>query len=210
MLKLIKMDLKLIFNYKYRLSKVLFGIFLLYLVTMSVDLMSTMLLFVPIMLVLASSFEFDGKESVLKYYSLIQSLPINRWEYVISKYFSIIIKHIILMAYFIIMFKFLEFLGFNGSYFLDIIRMREFTIACLLSYLVGIPIMFIFFGTGRLFSVYFIGQRITYIFNNFEGSGTFSYIFENADNMKSVYMIILTGLVSILISIFSYKRRDFK
>lgn len=87
MLKLLKMDLKLLIADKHSLFRGMIFLFILFVFAMAIDIMNIILLFVPIMLVMFSSFEINVKESVARNYSMIQSLPVKRWEYVISKYY---------------------------------------------------------------------------------------------------------------------------
>lgn len=113
------------------------------------------------------------------------------------------------MIYIILIFRLLDLLGFNSLDYIKTTVMKEYIVKYLVIYLILLPTMFIFFGTGRGIVIVLTIHFLIGSFNNMrEGEGILSILFQNLDNIKSLYIILLMIVISIWISLFFYNNRD--
>ncbi len=205
MLKLFKMDIDLILRDKYSLFRWMILLIILYAFALELNIVEYILWFIPIIIVLSTSFELNIKESVASFHSMIQSLPVKRWEYVMSKYLAITVKHGLIMIYSIFVFKLLDSLGFNSMEYMRMIQSKEAIFAWFVCYTLLLPIMFIFFGSARGFFVWIISY---FLMNRFANGKLGVGVLEKLSSMGSVLTILFFMALSIWISIFFYNLKD--
>ena len=205
MLKLFKMDIKLILRDKYGLFRWMILLIILYAFAIELDILKYILWFIPVIIVLSTTFQLDVKESVASLHAMIQSLPVKRWEYVISKYLLVVFKHGLIMIYTILVFKLLDILGFNSLEHINIVLSKEAIFAWFAGYGLLLPIMFIFFGSARGFFIWLISY---FLMTRFATGKLGVGVLENFDTMGSILAILAFMGLSIWIAIFFYNLRD--
>ena len=68
------------------------------------------------------------------YYKLFNSLPVKRWEYVLSEYILMVITYIFTIVYSLMLLKVLSFFGFEHINYININILRESFIMALISF----------------------------------------------------------------------------
>ena len=99
MLELIKMDFKLNLYRRKDFFKNLMVYSLIFFTLLLMQGVNPVTLQYPIIFVMETSFRSRVREDIVGELTLIQSLPVKRREYVISKYLVVFIKHIILVFF---------------------------------------------------------------------------------------------------------------
>ena len=117
MLKLLKMDFNLLLTDKYTLIRGMIYAIALFAFAIELDFADIAIMYIPIFIVLPNSSIPNIKEDIVRNYSMIQSLPVKRWEYVISRYIVALIKHFIFIIYLVLVLKLLDFLGISKIFF---------------------------------------------------------------------------------------------
>lgn len=138
---------------------------------------------------------------------LFHSLPIKRWEYVLSKYISVIINYILITIYTLILLWILRFWGFDHLDYIDINTLRESFIMVLGTFSLLLPIFFMIFNERGTIGNTFI---LSIIVRNFEYTDSRAPINSLIQSIKSgsLMIMVLIYLISLGISIWSYNRKD--
>lgn len=209
MLKLLKMDYKLHLSDRYSLLRYMLFIGALLGFAVELGFMDIVIVYVPIFIVLYNSIVPNIKESIVTNYSMIQSLPVKRWEYVTSNYIATLLKHGIFIIYMILVLRLLNILGFSSLEYIRVILSKKTMVMWLVTYVTVIPITFMIFGAARNFFSIII---VNFMRSKFEygEEGIINFLVENLDNIKSTYLILLILVVSMGISIFVYSKRDLR
>lgn len=212
MLKLVRKDILLSLSNKYLLNKWLFILIPMFVLILGNNLTDSFideyLIFqVPTVAALFSTFIFYTDKSILNNYALIQSLPVKRWEYVISKYLLLFISYSLIIGYTLLMFKIFIYVGLRNSDYIGIVSVKEGIIISLASFAITVPITFLFSGRFRsIFNLIILGI-ITVEYTYEHGRGLNGLI-QNLKEIKSPIIIIIIYCVSIGFSIWIYNRKD--
>ena len=208
MLKLLKIDMSLILNDKNKYIKGILLLFILYGFSIKIDAVEFGLLNLPIFVSIFTSFENNPNEVLSRKYSFFQSLPIKRWEMVLSKYIMVIVKFILFIIYLVIVLNLLYLLGFDSLQYIETIFMRETFTFWIISLAIIIPIMLIHLGAGRIFFVFLVTSITTRMYEGgLEGYGGFESLFQMS-NLKLLSIVLIAVGVSIWLSLYFYNIRD--
>ena len=212
MLKLVRKDILLSLSNKYLLNKWLFILIPMFVLILGNNLTNSFineyLIFqLPTVAALFSTFIFYTDKSILNNYALIQSLPVKRWEYVISKYLLLFINYSLIMGYILLMFKIFLYFGFRDTDYIGIVSVMEALIISLASFAVTVPITFLFSGRFRSIFIFPILSIVTLEYTYEHGRGLNGLI-QNLKEIKSPIIIIIIYCISIGLSIWIYNRKD--
>lgn len=152
-------------------------------------------------------FGFNGTDLMEQYNKLLCFLPIKRWEYVLSKYISVIINYILIVMYTLIFLWVLRFWNFNHLDYLDINTLRESFLVMLGTFSLLIPMFFMMSSDWDIYSNLFI---ISLIVRNFDHAVNKIPINRLIESIKasSFAIMILIYLLSFGISVWIYNRKD--
>lgn len=208
MLKLLKMEIQLVLkdrNYYMKgilLTLVAFGW------AIKMDIMHKLLLQLPIILCLFTSFENNVNEEITKKHLFFQSLPIKRWETVLSKYILVVVKLLLFAIYIFLILKLFDTMGLNGLGYMEIIFTRESYLMWIISLSILIPIMFMHFGMGRMFFTIIVTNITAGMYlDGVEGYSGFMLLIQ-MNNFKLLSIMTLVVGISIWLSLYFYNIRD--
>ncbi|NLY46455.1 MAG: hypothetical protein GX053_10810 [Tissierella sp.] len=208
MLKLLKMDVQLALKDKNYYINGLLLILFAYGLAIKMDIMHRLLLQLPIFICIFTSFENDVNEVISKKHLLIQSLPIKRWERVVSKYILVVVKFVLLAIYIALILKLLDSFGFDSLEYIETIFKRESFTLWIISLAILIPIMFMHFGIGRMVITIIVTNITTAMYQiGIEGRGGFEFLFQMS-NFKLLSILVIVIGISIWLSLFVYNSRD--
>lgn len=207
MLRLVKKDIRVNFSNRFSDSLVLFLFTPICALFISQSLMGLLIFYIPALMAIYRSIPMDEKSLSKRYNILIQSLPIKRWEYVLSKYISIIINYIIIIVYVLLILKILGFFGFNHLEYITFKDIKESFVISLATFALLLPITFMFFNKFRIFMTIF---SLSMIAQNYEYEEYGWFLSKLIQTLKegSILIIILIYGVSIGISIWAYNEKD--
>lgn len=163
---------------------------------------------IPTLITLYLSIPMDIDEIKLNHNVLIQSLPVKRWEYVVSKYIIFFINYIFMLAYTLLLLKILSFLGYDHLKYIQLTSIKEAAIITIFTFAILIPISFIFFSRWRIFFGIFILSMIAQNYNYVEYGGTLNSLIYFSRRNTSPIILILILVISIGISIVVYNNKD--
>ena len=208
MLKLIKMDIQLALKDRnYYIKGMLITLFA-YGWAIKIDIVHKLLLQLPVILCLFTSFENDVNEEISKKHLFFQSLPIKRWETVLSKYILVVVKFFLFTIYIFLILKLLDAMGFENLEYMKIIFTREAFTVWIISLAILIPIMFMYFGIGRMIFTFIVTNITIGMYQDgLEGYGGFKFLFQMS-NFKLLSIVILALGISIWLSLYFYNLRD--
>ncbi len=152
-------------------------------------------------------FSFNGTDQMEQYNKLLYFLPIKRWEYVLSKYVSVIINYILIITYTLIFLWALRFWNFNHLDYLDINILRESSLVMLGTFSLLIPMFFMMSSEWEIYSDLFIISLIVRNFDHAVNKIPINYIIENIKS-SSFGIMILVYFFSFCISVWIYNRKD--
>ncbi len=208
MLKLIKMDIQLALKDRnYYIKGMLITLFA-YGWAIKIDIVHKLLLQLPVILCLFTSFENDINEVISKKHLFFQSLPIKRWETVLSKYILVVVKFFLFTIYIFLILKLFDAMGFENLEYMKIIFTREAFTVWIISLAILVPIMFMYFGVGRMIFTFIVTNITTGMYQDgVEGLGGFESLFQMS-NFKLLSIVILALGISIWLSLYFYNLRD--
>ena len=207
MLELIKMDFKLNLYRRKDFFKNLMVYSLIFFTLLLMQGVNPVTLQYPIIFVMETSFRSRVREDIVGELTLIQSLPVKRREYVISKYLVVFIKHIILVFFLYLILNIIKPLGLTIDY--TGVNIKKIIVFWILSYAIIIPLMFLFLGSGRNFIHIFLPIFIPIGFliaEEFRGS--IYYLVNYLGSLESLIIILVVIALSIWVSLFLYTDRD--
>ena len=170
--------------------------------------MNKLLLQLPVILCIFTCFENNINEEISKKHLFFQSLPIKRWETVVSKYVLVVVKFLLFTIYIFLILKLFDIMGFDSLGYIEVIFTRETLLMWIISLAILIPIMFMYFGIGRmLFTFIVINITAAMYQSGIEGYGGFGFLFQ-LSHLKLIAILILVIGISIWLSLYFYNIRD--
>lgn len=163
---------------------------------------------IPALITLYVSISMDIEEIKLNHNAFIQSLPVKRWEYVVSKYIISTINYIFVVIYTIILMKILSYLGYNHLEFINLNAIKEAAIISFYTFSILLPISFIFFSRWRIFFGILILSILAQSYNYDKYGGSLNTLIQILKKKTNPIIFIITLFFSIGISIVAYKKRD--